>query len=453
MGTWTGLAAALLGIVLASDVALATGPSNGCAGATPVATKVVNVGGRPDYRYPYRDPYVATITSAVMNAHGLTPGIKRQVVHVPGLPGRNDLPSVEGRGQVSVALYRQSRPAPLLFIVSGVGSNPFFGLGTYLAGLVYRAGFHVVILPSPMTWNFALAASRSGAPGYTPDDARDLYEVMQRTLRVLRDRYDLEITGIHFLGASLGALEGAYVSALDADQRKVGIGQYLLVNPPLDLSYALGKLDEWDALGEKFGKERSDAIRARALAIIERVSDEEREDAVTIRRLAREFSRFTTQELQFLIAQYVRMSLPELILVTQVLHDQRVLTAAKEQIRERLREAKRFTLRDYREKIAVPLWTRAAPGPRHDPESLSRQGSLMTILGRLRGNPRVHILHNADDILTDRKSIAAVEAAMGDEMTVYPLGGHLGNLWYWQNRECILGLFRQSAELRVSSAR
>ena len=31
-------------------------------------------------------------------------GLKSQIVHVPGLPDRNQLPSLEGRGELSVAL-------------------------------------------------------------------------------------------------------------------------------------------------------------------------------------------------------------------------------------------------------------------------------------------------------------------------------------------------------------
>jgi len=166
------------------------------------------------------------------------------VVHVPVLPDRNQLPSLEGRGDLSLALYRRNHPAPLLFILSGIGSNPYFGLATYFARLFHQEGFHLVILPSPMSWNFALAASRSGAPGYAPEDARDLYEAMQKTLSVLRARYNVQITGISFLGASLGALEGAYLSVIDAEERKIGIEKYLLVNPPLDLSYALRRVDE-----------------------------------------------------------------------------------------------------------------------------------------------------------------------------------------------------------------
>jgi hypothetical protein len=197
-----------------------------------------------DYRYPYHDPYLATVTTAILDGDGLAHRPKREVVHVPGLPGRHDVPLLEARDGLSVALYRQHHPASLVFILSGIGSNPYFGLASYFAGLFYREGFHVVILPSPMSWNVALAASRSGAPGYAPEDARDLYEAMQTLLPMLRIQYGIEITGINFLGASLGALQGAYLSVIDAEERKIGIGKFLLVNPPLDLSYAFTKVDE-----------------------------------------------------------------------------------------------------------------------------------------------------------------------------------------------------------------
>ncbi len=68
----------------------------------------------------------------------------------------------------------------------------------------------------------------------------------------------------------------------------------------------------------------------------------------------------------------------------------------------------------------------------------------MAILEQLRRNPRVHLMHNADDVLADPASIAELKAAMDDRMIVYPLGGHLGNLWYCANREAILGFFRAS---------
>jgi len=409
--------------------------------------------GAEDYKYPYHDPYLATATSAILDADDRNPRIKRQLVHVPGLPGRNQLPSLEGRGDVRLTLYRHHRPAPLLFILSGVGSNPYFGLATFFARLFYQEGFHIVILPSPMTWNFALAASRSGAPGYVPEDARDLYEVMQNTLRVLRTRYDVKITEINFLGASLGALEGAYLSVIDADEGKIGIAKYLLVNPPLDLSLALKRIDDWDALQGTFGRAKSRGILAKALGIVESFSSDRRDDPATFDRLAKALGSFTTEELQFLIAEDVHSLLPELVYVTQVIRDQNVLKAARDQVRERIEEAKYLTFNDYSEKIALPLWRLQAREPQTDLESFTKRGSLAAIFERLRGNARVHITHNTDDVLDERKSVEELKEALGDQVTLYPFGGHLGNLWYSENKEYILKVFRPPPESKKAPPR
>jgi pimeloyl-ACP methyl ester carboxylesterase len=265
---------------------------------------------------------------------------------------------------------------------------------------------------------------------------------MQKSLPVLRGRYSLKITGVNFVGVSLGALEGAYLSVIDADERKIGIGKYLLVNPPVDLSYAFKKLDEWNSLQDKFGKDKSKEIVAKAVAIVESFSKERRDDPAVLDRLVKKFASFTAEELQFLIAENLQSQLPDLVYVTQVIHEQNILTAAKDQVRKRLQEAKDFTFMDYSEQIAVPLWRLQVAEPQADLESFIKLGSLARILDRLRGNSKVHIMHNADDFLAERKSIDELKEALGDQVTLYPYGGHLGNLWYSENKEHALRLFR-----------
>lgn len=395
-----------------------------------------------DYKYPYQDPYLATATTAILSDDGATASVTSTIVRVPGLPGRNNLPNLEGRGDVGLALYRQNRPAPLLFILAGLGSNPYFGVAPYLASLFYKDGSHVVILPSPMSWNFALSANRRGAPGYAPEDARDLYAVMQKALTVLRDRHDVKTTAINFMAVSLGGLEGAYLSVIDADERKIGIDKFLLVNPPIDLAYAVKKIDQWNALAGKFGRAKSQQIVAKAVAIVDSFSDVRRDSPAVFARLAKKFAGFTTEELQFLIAGNLQSQLPELIYVTQVMHDQKVLSALKHDKRKRLEEAKGFTFTDYNEKIAVPLWQKQAGNTDADLEKFIQGGSLARIVARLRGNPKVQIMHNADDFMAERESIEALKDALGDQVMLYPYGGHLGNLWYPENKEYALRYFR-----------
>jgi len=395
-----------------------------------------------DYAYPYHDPYLATATTAILSDDGATPRTDSIIVHVPGLPGRNQLPTLEGRGDVSLALYRQSGPARLLFILAGLGSNPYFGVAPYLASLFYREGFHVVILPSPMSWNFALSASRSGAPGYAPEDARDLYEIMQKTLTALRARHNVKTTSINFLAVSLGALEGAYLSVIDADERKIGIDRYLLVNPPVDLAYAVKKLDEWSALKRKFGREKSQEIVAQALAVVDTFSNERRDNPAVFDRLAKKLAGFTREELQYLIAENLHSELSELVYVTQVIENQKLLTAPKDDMRKRLEEAKNFTFTNYNQQIGVPRWQKQIGDPQADLDSFIQRGSLASIADQLRDNPKVHILHNADDFLAERKSIDALKDALSDRMTLYPYGGHLGNLWYPENKQYAFNFFR-----------
>jgi len=406
-----------------------------------------------EYNYPYHDPFLATATTALLSDDGTKAEGRSTIVHVPGLPGRNKLPTLEGRGDVSINLYRHSGPAPLLFIVAGVGSTPFFGVAPYLASVFYRENFHVVILPSPMSWNFALSASRSGAPGFAPEDARDLYTVMQQTLTILKDRYNLQITTIDFMGLSLGALEGAYLSVIEAEEGKVGIAKYLLVNPPIDLVFALQKLDEWNALANKFGPDKSQDIISKGLAIVDSFSDERQDDPEVFDRFIKKFAVFTKEELEFLVAQSLQSQLPELVYVTQVIHDQNVLSAPKDEMRKRLEEAKKFTLTSYNERIGLPLWKSQAAEPKADLESFIERSSLLHILDRLRNNPKVYIMHNADDFLINRKSIEELKDALGDRVVLYPYGGHLGNLWYPENKKDALEMLKGAPGLRSLTER
>jgi pimeloyl-ACP methyl ester carboxylesterase len=110
---------------------------------------------------------------------------------------------------------------------------------------------------------------------------------------------------------------------------------------------------------------------------------------------------------------------------------------------------------DYAKRMVLPLWKQEGLQGRTDLEEFARRGSLAAILDRLRGNPRVHIAHNADDPLTARQSILELKKALGDQVTVFPYGGHLGNLWYPDNKELMLrilgatsGAVRERARVR-----
>ncbi len=393
-----------------------------------------------EYKYPYKDPYLATATTAVLIDDTGSNKAPSSVIHVSGLRGRDRLPSLEGRGNVSLALYKQDRPAPLMFVIPGLGSNPYFGVAPYLAKLFYRQGFHAVVLPSTLSWNFALAASHSGAPGYTPADARDLYEVMQKTLRFLRSSEKMKISSTNVVAISLGALVGAHLSTIDQTEHRIGISKFLLINPPVDLAYAAQKIDEWNGLAKSMGEEQAKTIMAKAIAVVDSLSDQNPDDPATFDKAGEKFAPFTKENLEFLIAENLQSQLAELIYTTQVIHDQKLLKAPRNDKRARLAEAKSFTLADYNRKIALPLWQRQDHGATL--ASMMERASLTPILDQLAANPRVHVMHNADDFFVESSSFDLLKESLGDQLTLYPNGGHLGNLWYTDNKQFIVGYFR-----------
>ena len=230
--------------------------------------------------------------------------------------------------------------------------------------------------------------------------------------------------------------------ALGGDATGASVGR-CAVNPPLDVASVLKKLDEWDALQGKFGPERSKEIQAKALGIVELFTREKRDDLAAFDVLAKGFGTFTTEELQFLIAEYLQTVLPELVTVTQAIHDQQLLTAPKGEVRKRLQEAKGTTFTEYSDNFALPVWRAQTGDVNLDSDGFSAKGSLAAILERLRGNPRVYIMHNTDDFLADPNSIKQLKEALGDRVTLYPRGGHLGNLWFPLNRAAVLRLFRR----------
>ena len=106
------------------------------------------------------------------------------------------------------SFYQQAGSAPLIFIIPGLGSPAAMGSTAYLAEVLVDQGFHVLILPSPFNWNFALAASRSGLPGITQEDSEDLYSAMHLILQDIKFHYGARVGGIGLIGLSDGALYG-----------------------------------------------------------------------------------------------------------------------------------------------------------------------------------------------------------------------------------------------------
>lgn len=390
------------------------------------------------YAYPYPDNIDATLTTALLKSTRTFP----ELTFTGLVPGRDHIPYAVGRDQVRVSFARASRTAPLIFILTGLGASQDDGIGAFLEDHLQQAGFNVAVLPSPFNWTFTLTASQSGVPGVTSEDAADIYSLMQATLRRLRQERGVEPAHIGVLGYSMGAFEGAAVAERDRQVGTLGIDRFLLINPPVNLSHGMDVLDSMTDLGQTFPPGEADALMGEAMDWGARALRRNIADPSYFVNLDKNLP-FTHLQREFLIGSLLRSCISDVALISQSIDDLGLFVgpANARNLAAREAQAHVMSFRSYFRRIAEPSWAAReglSPESPDFQERLERQLSLKPHAAALARDSRIWLMHNADDFLLQPGDIAFLRSIFGARATIFPLGGHLGNLWYPENLRHIL---------------
>ena len=393
------------------------------------------------YQYPYKDPYLATMTVGIMKGDEDFSADDIRDIEIGILAYRNNIHLLEGKGKLHFRFYQQNGPAPVIFILPGLGGSAYSGSTRYIAELFVEKGFHVLALPNPYNWNFALAASTSGFSGLTREDSTDLYSAMSLALNHVKEHYHAKIGKVGLIGFSDGALYAAYVSTLDSEQRKIGFDTTLLVNPPVDLLEAIRKIDEMVGLGKDFGEKEKDDLEAYAFGVGIYALKKDFTDPDYFANWDRRL-RLTDKKMQYLIGTALYSAIGDAIYVMELVNQLGILkTPISWGYRSaRLGEARSVGLTGYLEKFLIPRLQRITGKPTTI-DRLNERMSLKGIEQALQANAHIFLMHNLDDFLVSNASLPYLENLFGDRATIYPHGGHLGNLWYSQNKRDIVARF------------
>lgn len=394
------------------------------------------------YRYPYKAPYLATTTVALMKGSENPPTSEINDLRIKVLDHRDDVYLLEGMGTIRYRFYQQNGSAPLIFIIPGLAGSAYSGSAGFLAEWLAGNGFQVIILPSPFNWNFTLAASASGYPGHTQEDSKDLYSVMQRVLADVKSRCHAQIGKIGMLGFSDGALYTSYISKIDAEQRRIGADIYLLVNPPVDLLEAARKIDQMAAIGKQYGTDQKKQIEAYAFGVLAEALKSDIDNPYYFADWDKRLQ-LNDKQIKFLIGKNFHDSVGDTIYTLDLATNLDYLkTPISWGYRSaRLEEARSYNLMHYVETFVIPRLRRISNYKEMNLQALDRLNSMRGIKSVLENNRSVFLMHNLDDILVSPEDIAYLEEVFGDRAMIYPHGGHLGNLWYPDNKKHILDVF------------
>ena len=323
--------------------------------------------------------------------------------------------------ELPYSLWLQSRPAPLVFILPGIGAHRTSRNAAVLAELAFDDGFSVVTVSSPFHPEFLLNGLTDPYPGYTPNDAEDIYTALSLIHEQIVDEHPGMVTSTSLAGYSLGGIETLHIAAAQRDRPpgSLRFERFVALNPPVDLRHAAQQFDRYfDAPLRWPAQERDQRVKELAMKAF-LVLQEGIEAGKTLP--------LDRTESEFLIGLQGRT-----MLVT-------MLEAIRERTGQGLRiEAQRAdergplhyllnesTLQNYGDQLLVPHY-RAKLGVGGG--ELERAASLRSIAEELRRNDRIQVLTNADDFIVTEEALGWLRGVMGERLTIFPSGGHLGNL-------------------------
>jgi ABC-type transporter lipoprotein component MlaA/pimeloyl-ACP methyl ester carboxylesterase len=316
--------------------------------------------------------------------------------------------------------WMQPKPAPILYLVPGLGSHRLVETSLALGEVFYRAGFSVVTISSPFNFEFMENASTADLPAYLPVDGHDLHVALTAIDRRLATAYRNRITARALMGYSMGAVDTLYIASTAATNSLLKFDRYLAVDTPVRLLHGVSELDDfynaplvWPA------RERNRDMNNTLLKM------------AAVEKNPRGFTNglpFDGAEAKFLIGLSFRFTLRDIIFTSQRLHSEKIL---RHEIRDDRRaqlynEIMRYSYQDYFEKFAVPYYQ--THGLASASTALDHGGDMHNYEAGLKANPRVRVIVNHNDFLLAPEDLDWLRATFGpNHLTVFPEGGHLGN--------------------------
>jgi pimeloyl-ACP methyl ester carboxylesterase len=345
----------------------------------------------------------------------------------PDFPDRGKTRSVlipaTGR-KLDFTFWLQPGQAPVVYIVPGMGSHRLALPALALAELAYNNGFSAVSISSAFETEFMENASTAAMPAYLPVDGHDVHVALTAIDRRLNALYPGRLGAKALLGYSMGALHTLYVAATAETNQShlIKFDRYLAINPPVRLGYGISQLDDFYRAPLQWpAAERTDDIENTFLKVA----------ALSKNTLTPQTSLpFNGIESKFLIGLTFRMILRDIIYDSQRRNNQHVLRHSVDNLSRNpvYQEILHYSFQDYYEKFVIPYYqARGLASP--VAETLQKAGDLRTYEARLRDNPGVRVIDNQNDFLLADDDLAWLHSMFGpDHLTIFPQGGHLGNL-------------------------
>ena len=360
--------------------------------------------------------------------------------------GRTDRVRLSEKQDLPFTLWLQPKPAPLVYVVPGMGGHRLSNGGLGLAEIFYGNGNSVVTLSNPTNWEFIAHGSTVDQPGYVPADAHDLHRAVTAIDHQLEARWPAHFSSKRLAGLSIGAFQTLFIAANEARSKAEGLllfDVYLALDPPVNLEHAMLQVDRFYNAPLSFPAEERARRIEEIFGKVLYLSDGDLQPDMELP--------FTRLEAEFLIGLAYRLDLQYTILQTQDRHDRGVLQTPRSKLRRApaFREASEYSFLEYMYAFVLPYYAERDPRLSFDEagaQQLFADCDLRSIAAELEANERVRLFANENDFLLRPEDLDWLREHLGDRAHFFPAGGHLGNLHRKAIQDVIEGIVEEAAE-------
>lgn len=400
------------------------------------------------YDYPEKNPYRAAIVGTPSEFKAKLPDnvdIKTNELVVFANRKSPDIFWYNDTLKYNTAL--QAKPAPLIFIIAGTGSNYDSSKATMLLKAFYQAGFHVVTLGSPTHSNFIVSASQYSVPGNIKEDSKDLYRVMSLVWENLRN--NIEVTQFNLTGYSLGAAQSAFISKLDEDRKVFNFNKVLMINPPVNLFNSVSILDKMLVNNIPGGLDKMDEFMVETMDMFSKFYTMGNFVDVDDEFIFQAFEEqsISSSKLAAVIGISFRISAANMYFTSDVVNNRGYIVpknfplTSTSSLTNYMITSFRVSFTDYFNEYFYPYF--------HNKQlTLSKQDlidstSLKSIEPYLLQSKKIGLMTNKDDFILAPGELNYLKNIFKSRAKIYPSGGHCGNMEYKDNIAYMLNFFKQ----------
>lgn len=258
---------------------------------------------------------------------------------------------------------------------------------------------------------------------------------------------NLQVTEYHLTGYSLGALNAAFVSKLDEQRKSFNFKRVLMLNPPVDLLTSIDNLDRLSEVKLPLeGQKTSFDLIFDKLARYFKDKGRIEIDQAMLYDFQSSKERLNTPAMAALIGSAFRFAVADIVFTSDLINKRGLISPPQQQfdygteLVPFFNKAAACNFRCYAEQQLLPMWQTSHRGG--SLQQLNQQVGLHALESYLKHASKIAVMTNADDLILGPGDLSFLRKTFGPRLSVYPLGGHCGNLDYRVNTDAMLEFFR-----------